>query len=69
MFFFVYLFFFSFIRHVTITPYRPQADGQIESLNRTIKHALYREMGPNGEWSDLLPTVTNYYNRYVPFQA
>jgi len=56
------------IHHHFITPYRPQANGNVERLNRTLINSLQRTMFEPGttsyrtDWADCLAAVTFAYN-------
>lgn len=40
------------------TPYHPQANGQVEAANKTIKYPLKRKLeASKGAWVDELPQV------------
>ena len=46
------------IRNLRTSPYHPQANGQVEAVNKIIKHHLKTKLGEcKGEWPELLPEV------------
>lgn len=63
------------IRKTFTTPYRPQADGRVERVNRTLKECLTRLFQENAaDWDMLLPSVAMAINSskhestgYTPF--
>ncbi len=51
------------IKHVTCSPYHPQSEGQVESLNGQIKQYLTAEVQGNWlNWHEKLESATHAYN-------
>ena len=49
------------IQHVYTTPYRPQSNGCIERVNRTVGSFL-RSLGASSDWTDRLTAAVMIYN-------
>ncbi|CAG2256470.1 unnamed protein product [Mytilus edulis] len=65
------------IRHITTSPYHPQANGLVENFNQTIKNMINKVVVDNGsDWDMRLGKVLFAYrtslhksSRYTPFEA
>ena len=63
--------------HIYTTPYNPQANGQVENQNRTLKDMLANYVGKfHEDWDMYLPIIKHAYNttvnaatNYSPFRA
>jgi transposase InsO family protein len=55
------------IKQVFSRPYNPQANGQVERFNGTLKRMLFRHMSQFGtsKWNDALPLLVANYNATV----